>query len=119
MLLTKYYRLVTASGNFSGWITPDGEFLRNTGEGHEDTLREHDIDLDHGEAIREGYTWLNHLPTWDTVECELHYSRFNSVKRILKRMIGDKDMIIKFELFNDRGRRVKEVSLEYAYGDFF
>ena len=117
MFLTKDYRLVTASIDvgFSGWITPYGKFWKFDGS-HAKTLREHGIDIPIDQAVRDGYVRLTDV--WH-LDCELHYSRFESVKRVLPSLLGNNDMRVDFELFNDRGHRTKEITLKYAHGEFW
>jgi len=118
MLLTKHYRLVTASNDISGWLTPDGKHLKYLGS-HTKTFKAHGIDIEpYGPtgAIRQGYTWLNVID--GDLYCSTHYSKYDWAKRKIASLLGDSEIHVSFELFNDSGKRVKDIDSTYRYGEF-
>jgi hypothetical protein len=115
MLLSHEYRLVRASRDFSGWITPDGEYWKHS-RTHSETLSNHGVNIRGSDAILDGYVWISDMGT--NLYCELHPSRLYSLKRQLEKLLGDESRTISFDFINGSGERAGNIEIQYSHGLF-
>ena len=119
MLLTKNYSRVATLSSYTGWITPEGKFLRSIGyQRHNATLRFHNIPMDIDEVLNHGFVWLSQEYTSpDEISVQVAKSNFPFAKQEIEKLTGNDEGVerILFEFVNKKGDTVDELTMQFDY----